>query len=52
MGRFFKDEGVHLNFEHKFDTGVVAGVYAAFTNVSAADYGEAKLQRFLLKHSV
>lgn len=40
-GRFLAgDEGVHLNFEHKFDTGVVAGVYAAFTNVSAEDYGE------------
>lgn len=41
VGRFLAgDEGVYLNFEHKFDTGVVAGVYAAFTNVSAADYGE------------
>ena len=40
-GRFLaKDEGVQVDFAHKFDSGVIAGAYAAFTNVSAEDYGE------------
>jgi len=40
-GRFLaKDWGVQVNFEHKFDSGVIVGAYAAKTNVSAEDYGE------------
>ncbi|MBT42214.1 MAG: polysaccharide biosynthesis protein [Idiomarina sp.] len=40
-GRFLaKDVGVQVNFEHKFDSGVIVGAYAAKTDVSAEDYGE------------
>lgn len=40
-GRFLAgDEGVQVNFAHEFASGVVAGAYAAFTNVSSEDYGE------------
>ncbi|PWW10373.1 MULTISPECIES: YjbH domain-containing protein [Pseudidiomarina] len=40
-GRFLaKDEGVHLEFQHEFDSGVIAGAFAAFTNVSDEEYGE------------
>ena len=40
-GRFLaKDKGVQINFAHEFESGVVAGAYAAFTNVSSEDYGE------------
>lgn len=40
-GRFLAgDEGVQVDFSHQFDSGVRAGAYAAFTNVSREDYGE------------
>lgn len=40
-GRFLAgDEGVYLNFQRRFDTGVIVGAYASFTNVSAEEYGE------------
>lgn len=40
-GRFLAgDKGVQVNFAHEFDSGVIAGAYAAFTNVSSEDYGE------------
>ncbi|MDT7526303.1 YjbH domain-containing protein [Pseudidiomarina sp. GXY010] len=40
-GRFLaKDEGVHLELQHEFDSGVIAGAFAAFTNVSDEEYGE------------
>ncbi|RUO74533.1 YjbH domain-containing protein [Pseudidiomarina sediminum] len=40
-GRFLAgDEGVQIDFSHQFDSGVSAGAYAAFTNVSREDYGE------------
>jgi hypothetical protein len=40
-GRFLaKDVGTHIEFNHTFATGITAGAYAAFTNVSAEDYGE------------
>ncbi|RUO62667.1 YjbH domain-containing protein [Pseudidiomarina insulisalsae] len=40
-GRFLAgDEGVQLDFSHQFDSGVRAGAYAAFTNVSREEYGE------------
>lgn len=40
-GRFLaKDWGVQVNFDHKFDSGVIVGAYAAKTNVSAEEYGE------------
>lgn len=40
-GRFLAgDYGTHLEFKRIFDSGVVAGAYAAFTNLSAEEYGE------------
>ncbi len=40
-GRFLaKDIGTHIEFTHTFNTGITAGAYAAFTNVSAEEYGE------------
>ena len=35
-----KDKGVTLDFAKRFDSGIVVGAYAAFTNVSAEEYGE------------
>ncbi len=41
VGRFLaKDKGVQLQFEKKFDSGIIVGTYAAKTNVSAEDFGE------------
>lgn len=40
-GRFLaKDNGVQLGFEHRFNSGIIVGAYAAKTNVSAEEYGE------------
>ncbi|CAI3796557.1 YjbH domain-containing protein [Rheinheimera sp. MM224] len=35
-----KDRGVTVDFAKRFDSGIVAGAYAAFTDMSAAEYGE------------
>ncbi|MGS2719926.1 YjbH domain-containing protein [Paraglaciecola aestuariivivens] len=35
-----KDRGVTFDFAKRFDSGIVVGAYAAFTNVSAEEYGE------------
>jgi hypothetical protein len=35
-----KDKGVTIEFGKRFDSGIVVGAYAAFTNVSAEEYGE------------
>lgn len=35
-----KDKGVTLDLSRRFDSGIVAGAYATFTNVSAEEYGE------------
>lgn len=41
VGRYLaKDKGFTLDFSREFSSGIVAGVYATFTDVSAADYGE------------
>jgi hypothetical protein len=41
VGRFLaKDEGIQLEYQHEFGSGVIAGAFAAFTNVSDEDYGE------------
>ncbi|RUO70898.1 YjbH domain-containing protein [Pseudidiomarina salinarum] len=41
IGQFLAgDRGAQVSFEHKFDSGIIAGAYAAKTNVSAEDYGE------------
>ncbi|AGH43759.1 hypothetical protein C427_1650 [Paraglaciecola psychrophila 170] len=35
-----KDKGVTVDFAKRFDSGIVVGAYAAFTNVSSEEYGE------------
>ena len=35
-----KDKGVTVDFAKRFDSGIVVGAFAAFTNVSAEEYGE------------
>jgi hypothetical protein len=35
-----KDRGVTVDFAKRFDSGIIVGAYAAFTNVSAEEYGE------------
>ncbi len=40
-GKFLaQDNGLQLNVEHKFKSGVLVGAYAAKTNISSAEYGE------------
>lgn len=40
-GQFLaKDKGVNIDFAKRFDSGVIVGAFAAFTNVSAEEYGE------------
>lgn len=40
-GQFLaKDKGVNIDFAKRFDSGIIVGAYAAFTNVSAEEYGE------------
>ncbi|GAC15441.1 YjbH domain-containing protein [Aliiglaciecola lipolytica] len=40
-GQFLaKDKGVNIDVAKRFDSGIVVGAYAAFTNVSAEEYGE------------
>lgn len=40
-GQFLaKDKGVNIDFAKRFDSGMIVGAYAAFTNVSADEYGE------------
>ncbi|MGB3725446.1 MAG: YjbH domain-containing protein [Glaciecola sp.] len=40
-GRFLaKDKGLNIDVAKRFKSGIIVGAYAAFTNVSAADYGE------------
>lgn len=41
VGRYLaKDIGATVDLSRKFDSGVVAGAFATFTNVSADEYGE------------
>uniref|UniRef100_A0A486XWY6 YjbH outer membrane lipoprotein n=1 Tax=Rheinheimera sp. BAL341 TaxID=1708203 RepID=A0A486XWY6_9GAMM len=41
IGRFLaKDYGVNVDFAKRFDSGIVVGAYAAFTDVSSSEYGE------------
>jgi len=40
-GQFLaKDRGVNIDVAKRFDSGIIVGAYAAFTNVSAEEYGE------------
>ncbi len=61
-GQFLaKDKGVNINFAKRFDSGIVVGAYAAFTDASAEEYGEGSftkgfyisvpLDLFVLKHA-
>lgn len=41
FGQFLaKDKGVQVTMQKRFNSGVVAGAYAAFTDVSSEEYGE------------
>lgn len=40
-GQFLaEDRGVNIDFAKRFDSGIVVGAYAAFTDVSSEEYGE------------
>ncbi|WP_309568778.1 YjbH domain-containing protein [Alteromonas gilva] len=40
-GQFLaKDRGVNIDFAKRFDSGIVVGAFASFSNVSAEEYGE------------
>lgn len=40
-GQFLaKDKGINVDLAKRFDSGIIVGAYAAFTNVSAEEYGE------------
>lgn len=41
FGQFLAgDKGVNVTMQKRFDSGVIAGAFAAFTNVSSEEYGE------------
>ena len=41
FGQFLAgDKGVNVTMQKRFDSGVIAGAYAAFTDVSSEEYGE------------
>lgn len=45
-GRFLaKDNGVKVQVEHKFNSGIIVGAFAAKTNVSAEEYGEGSFNK-------
>ena len=40
-GQFLaKDKGVNIDYAKRFDSGIIVGAYAAFTDVSSEEYGE------------
>lgn len=39
------DKGVQVTYEQKFKSGIIAGVFAAKTNVSAEDFGEGSFNK-------
>ena len=46
VGRYLaKDKGVTFDVSRRFDSGITAGVFATFTNVSAAQYGEGSFNK-------
>ncbi|MNH07742.1 hypothetical protein D3C79_671400 [compost metagenome] len=48
VGRYLAgDYGATLNFAKKFDSGISAGFFATFTNVSAEEYGEGSFTKGL-----
>lgn len=41
VGQFLaEDKGVNIDFAKRFDSGIIVGAYAAFTDVSSEEYGE------------
>lgn len=45
-GKFLaQDNGLQLNVEHKFKSGVIVGAYASKTNVSSEEYGEGSFSK-------
>ena len=41
VGQFLaKDRGINIDFAKRFDSGIVVGAFASFTNVSSEEYGE------------
>lgn len=40
-----KDKGVTIDFAKRFDSGIVVGAYGAFTDMSAAEYGEGSFSK-------
>ncbi len=40
-----KDKGVTLDFAKRFDSGIIVGAYAAFTDASSEDYGEGSFSK-------
>jgi hypothetical protein len=46
VGQFLAgDRGVHLEVAKRFESGIVTGAYAAFTNVSAEEFGEGSFNK-------
>lgn len=46
VGQFLAgDRGVQIAYEHKFDSGIIAGAFAAKTNVSADEFGEGSFNK-------
>ncbi|WP_420934470.1 YjbH domain-containing protein [Alteromonas sp. A081] len=40
-GQFLaQDKGVNIDYAKRFDSGIIVGAFAAFTNVSSEEYGE------------
>ncbi|ART81798.1 hypothetical protein CBP31_03485 [Oceanisphaera profunda] len=39
------DKGATFDISHKFDSGVIAGAFATFTNVSSEDFGEGSFNK-------
>lgn len=46
VGRYLaKDIGTTINLSRKFDTGIIVGAFATFTDVSAEEYGEGSFNK-------
>lgn len=46
VGRFLaKDKGATIDISRRFDSGISFGLFATFTNVSAADFGEGSFDK-------
>ena len=46
FGQFLAgDKGVHLSYQRRFDSGIVLGAFAAFTDMSTAEFGEGSFNK-------